>query len=1262
MDQSRGIFSAPAEAGATPLELGATGEDDDVTCPLCYENVDKSSQSTSSKCGHVFCGACIDRGLRVDLRTQGYSTIQSCPLCRSGRMKLTHVRPGGVHDMQNTPPPPLKKSCRAASVIGMAETHVPADAAATTSPQPSREASPLGTPPPDTCRSSMFLSPPPLAINHLQDSVVAQHSEHSPRDVSQTSKPHLLFVTGLPGSGKTYCVNEWIRLVEDDQGCSMLAVVQNQLPWLEGCYKGCRVRFVGRWVKHHGRVGRPNHLDDRGMLGNCDAAQGSDRVPPGVGTKSLRLWLAQWAESGVGLVVLDSILSRVLAFENSTVAMAADNAGFSITILDLDTDNDECARRLVSREAGSNVAASDATRISKAVANAARRWSSSVNPWTRLDGRAPVSATHNNVVRYAYRRVSQAEALLALPESIRVVHDAGNAHADGVADLGDVVNTPCASASGGAACTPVGHGCAPEDMVTEDEFEQQLAVVLCCKFCHRPIQDPKTKGERLLQDRPVRCVGCEGLWHWRCYHGELACGPWVVLCDACEYDCVVDESARPRDTIRFGQILAGLGTAAQQLCELQQEGFPLKELESVYAIEIDAHAVSYALELAEHKGYTAMRPAQLFPDLLARDCSMQALPVVDVLAITLLCAKHSPLHNGHRDQLLDVDDPTTRKITLKVCSLLRRKRSAAKYLLVENVLPWLRSQCFAEFEEACKSGGYHCVLRWEAKGALGVPEHRERILMIYAHKSQLHGADSRDGYRVLRKCYTAALAKALEMEVADSSISLADVILCEATDASRVGDLTLESCAVSREEFMASSVLTLCQAAKVAECQRQIVEGGGTLDQWYTGDLRHGGGTGQFPNLHKTPGRTPTITAEHAHHGLYCFHKAVNRFFLVPELMIARGFSPVAILVACEHFHRLKGGWKRLGVLLGGAVTPAAYRVLFGVLMDVVPDVMLAKTLAPPSEFTWAPAHTAEELASYGMVRRYKFKYLVLPGTEQWLARDFLQSNFTCLPTTDWTHVHTKDFKGPYTKVHVPGGTLHVFPKALQSQGINTKDALRQAYSSPAWVKTDMSGKRGSTAHSVGFTAQPGVRNRIWDSERSANGDKVGQCHFRGQEAPAEGDVDTGAVLEDQARRKQQYLSYLHSIQRVCNATDAAVVEHMGSAVLERVQSMKRAGWHGTISRSYPTAFVGINPGVTCHLDGSDIKHACWQLLGENCAMGLPECNRVLHFQDGDAVVFDATAIWHCHMRTPPELGQNVVISMFWSKDMVAPLYDGGQH
>jgi hypothetical protein len=150
--------------------------------------------------------------------------------------------------------------------------------------------------------------------------------------------------------------------------------------------------------------------------------------------------------------------------------------------------------------------------------------------------------------------------------------------------------------------------------------------------------------------------------------------------------CRSKGGSRPRETLRIGQILAGLGTAAQQVCELLQDGHAMKDVRNVYTVEVDCDALAYVLRLAQHTGYEAMRPETIHTDLLHESCDVDSLPAVDVLALTLLCNKHSPLQNGHAEQAKDMDDAKTMAITFKCCALLRCKRCAAKFIIVENLV------------------------------------------------------------------------------------------------------------------------------------------------------------------------------------------------------------------------------------------------------------------------------------------------------------------------------------------------------------------------------------------------------------------------------------------------------------------------------------------------------------------------------------------------------------------------------------------------
>ncbi len=197
-----------------------------------------------------------------------------------------------------------------------------------------------------------------------------------------------------------------------------------------------------------------------------------------------------------------------------------------------------------------------------------------------------------------------------------------------------------------------------------------------------------------------------------------------------------------------------------------------------------------------------------------------------------------------------------------------------------------------------------------------------------------------------------------------------------------------------------------------------------------------------------------------------------------------------------------------------------------------------------------------------------------------------------------------------------------------------------------------MSVKRGN-ARGVGFVAQPGVRNRLWDKTHNSAGTKVGWCHFKGQNDKQNADQ------AEQAKLQQKYLSYLHNVQRVCNAADAALAEHVGDTVCRRLRAARQSGLPvGTASRTYPSAQVGLNVGVTCHLDIDDSWEATWALVGQDSPMGLAECRTVLHFSDGDVCMFEANAIWHCMIRVPPEMFQNAIYSMYFNKSLARSTLD----
>ena len=115
------------------------------------------------------------------------------------------------------------------------------------------------------------------------------------------------------------------------------------------------------------------------------------------------------------------------------------------------------------------------------------------------------------------------------------------------------------------------------------------------------------------------------------------------------------------------------------------------------------------------------------------------------------------------------------------------------------------------------------------------------------------------------------------------------------------------------------------------------------------------------------------------------------------------------------------------------------------------------------------------------------------------MHRDFRNPEFECIPIEDWQHIDTGEFPERYTQIKMTSGVLHVFKQALQSQRMDTNFALTCAHASADYVKTNMASKRGHTMGAVGRIFQPGQRERVWDPIVNETGNKISQCHFKGQ-------------------------------------------------------------------------------------------------------------------------------------------------------------------
>ena len=832
-----------------------------------------------------------------------------------------------------------------------------------------------------------------------------------------------MFIVGPPGAGKTSVANKWIECVEASQGCRMAAHCVNQLPWLEGVFQGRKVVFVGRWVSHHGKVGgSTSTLDSRGLR-DATSGQGADRIPPGIGTHSFAMWLPQWADAGVEIVVVDSILPRVLSRSPSKLVEAANDAGYKIKLLELTTSEFDCAMRVRAREEHAcSGMPSEMLRAAQVVQKHTKHWLAATNPWRKPPWEAPVSPEYNRVVTYEYVTCSTEVACTAFSSEATALPmlwcfpctSDDDPRALPMREEGNGSNTTQAE------MLYTNHQATPEEIPTLGGlFYQEL-----CPHCSAPVSTHQLDNGLKHKVRMVTCAGCDRKWHFECYYGDSQTGAWRILCDTCEYYAEVG-MIRPPNCLKVGQVFAGLGTGMMQLCELASEGLDLKPLRNVYSLEWEPSAIMYVLQLGNQAAYSGMTPITIQTDFLSDSCVVDDFPHVHVLFLTLVCAKFSQLHNGHDDVQLDMDDPDTRRITLKCCRLLRRHKPAATFIVMENVLGWVRSRSFACVMDAARQGGYRVLVQWECRAneELGVPEHRDRLVMLLGHKTHAGAPD--EGIQ-----YALALQECIQRERDDSQLELAHVFLDHQKGTST--ELTLVDCGIGPAEVTKMTMLTPSEAHKVRECKKEIllraqrgvgeasVQSDGSIKcaSWYTGDMLHSGGAG-FPNLHKTIGRLPTVIASHGYRGVYSFHHSRERFFLVPELMVARGFSALPIMAACNQFGDSELGWRTLGWLVGGAAPPSAYRVILNVLYQMAPHVMKRGASFPTGQLTLPSAFSHGDLETFSMVQRFKWTYLVYPGAEAWVMRDFNRT--PSVRTDDWQHIYVKDFKQPYTQVHVPG-------------------------------------------------------------------------------------------------------------------------------------------------------------------------------------------------------------------------------------------------
>ncbi|KAH8295002.1 hypothetical protein KR018_005223 [Drosophila ironensis] len=62
--------------------MNQSQKDDPYSCPVCLEGV-RNREPVSTKCGHVFCRACIDTAIR---------TTRKCPMCQKRLTAKSYFR------------------------------------------------------------------------------------------------------------------------------------------------------------------------------------------------------------------------------------------------------------------------------------------------------------------------------------------------------------------------------------------------------------------------------------------------------------------------------------------------------------------------------------------------------------------------------------------------------------------------------------------------------------------------------------------------------------------------------------------------------------------------------------------------------------------------------------------------------------------------------------------------------------------------------------------------------------------------------------------------------------------------------------------------------------------------------------------------------------------------------------------------------------------------------------------------------------------
>ena len=995
--------------------------------------------------------------------------------------------------------------------------------------------------------------------------------------LSSETKPRawLVYVVGVPGSGKSTLMEMLIREIEAAQDCAMIPQLQGGgacLPWLQGVVCGAPVVLVGRWAgKHPMCAGNGEKAADGGMI----RGQGADRVPPGVGTRHLMDLLPSWRLAGVRMVVADSILPKVLC---PGVVSSAVAAGFEVVVIELDTPLDECTKRWKLRES-----TADPQRLAQVcplIEKMTKKWLLSANPW-----RSPPLLTEGKVYKFVYVLVDIAAALQLMLSQAFDDDEDNSTTPNMVANIREV--SPIRSTTTAQSCG----GC----------------------------------GQLLLGAPEVRytqCIGCLTQFHETCVP-KVDEDHWWLLCIKCRCQLQLCGHVHT-NKLRISEPFAGIHTCTMAAIDLELAQL-LNRVANVWGCELEHSCNSFADLFSQQPGYDSMRASHLYTNILHTDSFVPSdTPHVHIMAIAPPCVTHSPQHNGHVNHRGGLDDPQTVLITNALEQLLgpsAHGHRKADIVCIENTSKYWQG-AGVRVLDAAFNGGYRLKYTWKFAGPeVGLCQTRRRIIQVLYHECAPACAEPWAKFETILQQYCAAES--------EDAITLEGCVLRPRIE-TPADELCLEDCGIGETTIKLAHTLRPADVEKLSEIRTQIQRGELVVGDWAMADLAN---SSLWGYVNRT-GNAPTVLASHGARTLFHLNPTVNRFTYWPEHWILQGYPELALRVAAQAHGETPSGEKALFRMAGNATPYPAYRVLLQALADMRPDVMRPLKPPPVEHVTLSEFMTHDECAQL-----MRGKYIVHPNGDKYARRDY--ASHVRVSSLHWDHIY---LSGEQTYIfHVPGGEVVVHLNAMQRAGINPREALGVALSSPDHVVTDMAPKR--SIHSVGFIAQPGVRYRLWEPCESARKVQI-------------------AANKD----RLAYLKYIHRVQRVCNGmlegtlhSKCEILERDRANLLERMDAARACGLHvgalpGAAAKAFPSVQIGINCGAAMHLDEGDNYFATWGCVGDSIPMALGECNTMLHMPPGAVVEFDSTSIWHCMVRVPPELFNNANFSCYFNSTQLREL------